>query len=348
MRAELLLPYQPLSQLEQAWARWSLSLERLEQREGDSFSFAAGAESAVQTEWYLPIEGVWSLAADAGLPPRLRLDLVQQARVELEAWGVSWALDSGGEPNSGDWSSWQTGLDRLESLERQVLADLFCAERFPAFEGWRHQSDALIAELIQPTAGINEAGRLTEMGGDVRRFLEDGMRWENELDVLSQSGVSGFSCLAETNDGAFSPIGRSRELLWRYSFRQALPWLKALSSWELVEWDQIRPWKDKDSGLLDVAATLFPEILKPTAGMPVPLAEELLFEAAGYVSSKREGDAKKAEAMAKLILQLALHHDLLESYVRSRFEEIWTKQEGVLDEEGRVIAGKLRILLDLR
>lgn len=349
VRAELLLPYLPLASLEESWSRWSNALERLEAGAVDSDSRGSSSGLGVGSRLDSLAEEIGLVASKQKIPPRAHLILLQQAKNDLDALGVSNALqdEHTGQSGSDVWLKWNKLVDHIESLERDVLADLFCAENAAEVNAWLVASSSLIHAFSPPEA-IDEAALLMERATAIRQFVRAGMRWERDLKLLSEAGIGEPRCLSDPGDHRVTTQGRIRELQWRYSYGQILPWLRVLASVQFVEREGVLWWKKEDQERLIEASNLFPVVLTAPATMPLTLADEVTAEAGTYVEDRREKDTARGIAMSRLILHLVVDRELLEPYVHSRFEESWRKQEDNLDDEGRLIAAKLRVWLELR
>jgi hypothetical protein len=348
LRAELLLPYLPLSELAESWERWSGALRQLDvEAMGPAVGDRLPGSEAVNG-FDAAIDKIMDTASTPTLPPRIRIALIQQAKDELDAWGASHALLNADDENEAAfWHAWRERLVQVESVERRALADLSCTQDATEWDAWLSASISLIDGFSRPET-IDEAKTLMERASEMRRLVHSGVRWERDLELLREAGVDEFHCQAGAENQRVTPKGRIREMQWRYSFGQILPWLDVVASVQFVESGGLLRRKQEDREQLNEASKLFPDILAASRNMPESLQEEVHAQVQAYVVDRREKDTPRAVAMSRLILHLAVDRDLLEPYVHSRFEESWRKQEENLDEDGRLVAAKLRVGLDLR
>jgi len=121
-----------------------------------------------------------------------------------------------------------------------------------------------------------------------------------------------------------------------------------LAAVQFVEREGTLRRKQEDQERFNEASKLVPVVLSASGHIPAALADEVGAEAGNYLKDRRERDIDKATAMFRLILHLVVERDLLEPYIHGWFEESWRKQEDNLDDEGRLIAAKLRVWLELR
>jgi hypothetical protein len=171
-RAENLIPFLPLSRLEQA---------RKEHAAAGSILVPKKSRSA-EAEPFIEIEKLLD-ATNARLPTFVRTRLLRDAENELSAQATL-ATSMKADDQERFWKRWKTVKSRLDEAQNVLLGSLYQEECQPRIAAWLKKIDERQGQLENA-----DPEKIHEANTEILNLLADGQRVSRDLAVYLEAGV---------------------------------------------------------------------------------------------------------------------------------------------------------------